>query len=66
VGVTAKFTIVQFDSSGGVVNRVDTGGQTFTLTGKLSPQGNSVIDGKQTRIVPGGNAASPNPYMLTW
>jgi hypothetical protein len=58
----SKYTVQLFTREAVLINRVDDNGWKATLTGKISPEGNSIIDAKM--ISPDSDTASP--YKLTW
>ena len=61
----STYTVKLFTSDAILINRVDKGTGTAVLTGRLSPEGNSVVDGKITFTGLDGTSVT-NPYRLTW
>lgn len=60
--VSSIYTVVSFTPDSIVLNRSEMNGRTAVLTGKMSSQGSSVVDGKITWDGTGGTF----PYQLTW
>ena len=63
-GIAATYEVVKFTRESVIIKRTDYRPYpgTATLTGKLSPDGNSIIDGKITWA----GSPSPNPFQMAW
>jgi hypothetical protein len=63
-GIAAAYEVVKFTRESVIIKRTDYRPYpgTATLTGKLSPDGNSIIDGKITWA----GSASANPFQMAW
>ena len=60
---TATITVASFSPDSVIMNRTDNDdGRTFVLTGKISSQGNSIINGKQLRVDDG----AAHTFTATW
>lgn len=65
---TYTVELFNFKPEAVLINRVDKGdkgGGTAVLTGRISPQGNSIVGGKITYTHSDGTSVT-NPYQLTW
>jgi hypothetical protein len=63
-GIAAAYEVVTFTRESVIIKRTDYRPVpgTATLTGKLSPDGNSIVDGK----IRWAGSASPNPFQMAW
>jgi hypothetical protein len=63
--VESRYTIVQFTPDAISLKRVDTTGASAVVTGKISSQGNSIVDGVMEFHMPDGRVF-PAAYQLSW
>lgn len=62
-GPVGTYTVVSFKPEAVRLHRVDPNGTRFWVTGKISPEGNSLVD---AQISPDGWEGSPSRIQLTW
>ncbi|MBV9295470.1 MAG: hypothetical protein JO145_07840, partial [Acidobacteriaceae bacterium] len=61
----STYRVVRFSPESVVINRTEASGRTAVLTGRISPDGNSIVEGKITWNNDDGSRPS-FPYQMTW